>query len=288
MGIPIINLEQFEKKLKDNSAFILLTTIFDNNIKKYLYHIGVEEIVDVYFSEFHTYPSDISELNIYNSYSEFLKVFELLEDYQSKEILCESLRCRLYDDVYRLFSEPCREKYFGEGIFKQDEKEVLLCLGGSNGDTLFYFLEKYENFEAAILFEPENIEVLKSNLNILPQEIKKKIELVDYYASNFSGGKNIRIDDWIENKKISLITMDIEGMEAKALEGAKNVIIKQKPILALSAYHKWDDLIVFTKWISSISYEYRFYLRKYGALNSMNRNEIVLYAVPLNRRKNDE
>lgn len=283
LGIPIVNLSQFDKKLKNGKKYMLLSTILDNDTKKFLYHMGVEEIVDVCIAEFHTYPSDISELYIYNSYYEFLKVFEILEDYQSKKILCESLRCRLYDDVYRLFSEPSREKYFGEGIFKQDEEEVLLCLGGNNGDTLFYFLDKYKNFEAAILFEPENIEKLMNNLNILPQKIKNKIELVDCYASDFSGGKNIKIDDWIGNRKVSLITMDIEGMEAEALEGAKSVIKKQKPILALSAYHKWDDLIVFTKLILSISCEYHFYLRKYGALISMNRNEIVLYAVPTNR-----
>lgn len=283
LDVPIIDLKQFEEKIKEEIAFTVLTTILDNDTKKYLYHIGVEEIIDIYFGEFHTIPSDISELYIYNSYYDFLKIYDFLEDYQSKEILCEYLRCRLYDDVYRLFSEPCREKYFGKGIFEQNEKESLLCLGGSNGDTLFYFLDKYNFFDRAILFEPENMEVLKNNLDILPQKIKKKIELVEYYASDFSGGNNIKIDDWIDDRKVSLITMDIEGMEIKALEGAKNVIIMQKPILALSAYHKWDDLIVFTKWISNISCEYHFYLRKYGALLSMNRNEIVLYAVPQNR-----
>lgn len=283
LGIPIIDLHQFEKKLECGRKYTLFSTILDNHTKKYLYNMGVEEIIDVYYPEFHSNPSDISELYIYNSYYEFLEIFNLLKDYQSKEILCESLRCRLYDDVYRLFSEPSREKYFGKGIFKPDEEEVLLCLGGYNGDTLFYFLDKYTNFEKVILFEPETMGELDNNLNILPQEIKKKIELVDYYAADFSGGKNIKIDDWVGENKVSLITMDIEGMEIKALEGARNVIINQKPVLALSAYHKWNDLIVFTQWITSISNDYHFYLRKYGALLSMNRNEIVLYAVPSDR-----
>lgn len=77
--------------------------------------------------------------------------------------------------------------------------------------------------------------------------------------------------------------MDIEGMEIKALKGGKDMIKKQKPVLALSAYHKWDDLIVFTDWISNVSEDYHFYLRKYGARLEMSRNEIVLYAVPKGR-----
>lgn len=68
-------------------------------------------------------------------------------------------------------------------------------------------------------------------------------------------------------------------MEIEAHEGGKNTIKKQKPILALGAYHKWDDLIVFTDWILDVSKEYRFYLRKYGARKDISRNEIVLYAV---------
>ena len=74
-------------------------------------------------------------------------------------------------------------------------------------------------------------------------------------------------------------------MEIEALKGAAETIKRYNPILALSAYHKWDDLIVFTNWITDISAEYHFYLRKYGARYD-SRNELVLYAVPQERLVN--
>lgn len=53
------------------------------------------------------------------------------------------------------------------------------------------------------------------------------------------------LDDYVSNKKISrvnVIKMDIEGAEMAALEGASRVIREFKPRLAISTYHKPEDL----------------------------------------------
>ena len=53
------------------------------------------------------------------------------------------------------------------------------------------------------------------------------------------------LDDYVSNKKLSrvnVIKMDIEGAEMAALEGASQVIREFKPRLAISAYHKPEDL----------------------------------------------
>ena len=47
--------------------------------------------------------------------------------------------------------------------------------------------------------------------------------------------------------------MDIEGAEIPALIGASDSIAKFKPKLAISVYHKWDDLKEIPKLINSIS-----------------------------------
>lgn len=72
--------------------------------------------MDIHYTDFYTENTELSGLNIYNAKAEFEKVFERLEDIESKEILCESLRCRLYDDNYRLPSEPSSNKYWGKAF----------------------------------------------------------------------------------------------------------------------------------------------------------------------------
>jgi len=54
----------------------------------------------------------------------------------------------------------------------------------------------------------------------------------------------ISLDDYVAShgvSKVNMIKMDIEGAEMQALTGAKSVIAKHKPRLAISIYHKIDD-----------------------------------------------
>ncbi|MCL1983378.1 MAG: FkbM family methyltransferase, partial [Clostridiales bacterium] len=71
------------------------------------------------------------------------------------------------------------------------------------------------------------------------------------------------------------IKMDIEGAELMALKGAENIIRSHKPKLAISAYHKPEDVYTLPMLIRSYRNDYKFYLRHYT--NSL--NETVLYAV---------
>ncbi len=49
------------------------------------------------------------------------------------------------------------------------------------------------------------------------------------------------MDDYI-TERVTFIKMDIEGSEANALRGAEKIIRTYKPKLAISVYHKKDDL----------------------------------------------
>lgn len=53
------------------------------------------------------------------------------------------------------------------------------------------------------------------------------------------------LDDYVSEKqlnRVNLIKMDIEGAEMEALEGASRILREYKPHLAISAYHKPEDL----------------------------------------------
>lgn len=76
--------------------------------------------------------------------------------------------------------------------------------------------------------------------------------------------------------KIGFIKMDIEGAEYEALLGAKNIVKYHSPYLAISIYHKADDLWEIPLLIKSINSQYEFYFGQHDQLLS----ESVLYCVP--------
>lgn len=84
-----------------------------------------------------------------------------------------------------------------------------------------------------------------------------------------------RMDDYI-NERVTFIKMDIEGSEVNALRGAERIIKTYKPKLAISVYHKKDDLWTIPKLILEYNPNYRFYLRNY----SFSFGESILYALP--------
>ena len=68
------------------------------------------------------------------------------------------------------------------------------------------------------------------------------------------------LDEYVEKNNISvgLIKVDIEGYEQKFLQGAKNTIITQKPILLISIYHNYNDFYKIKPLIESWHAGYKF------------------------------
>ena len=73
----------------------------------------------------------------------------------------------------------------------------------------------------------------------------------------------------------TFIKMDIEGSEKEALIGARDIIRRVKPKLAICAYHKPEDVYSLPQTIMKIRNDYRFALRHY----TQGWAETVLYAV---------
>ena len=71
------------------------------------------------------------------------------------------------------------------------------------------------------------------------------------------------------------IKMDIEGGEQDALFGMKKIIAARKPALAISLYHRPEDIFSIPLFLNQLNPDYSFYLRNYGE-HAM---ETVLYAI---------
>lgn len=86
--------------------------------------------------------------------------------------------------------------------------------------------------------------------------------------------QTVTLDSFLENEDISFIKMDIEGAEYEALKGAAKIIAEQKPRLAISIYHKNEDIFSIPRLLLELREDYKFYLRHYSLIT----NETVLYA----------
>lgn len=76
----------------------------------------------------------------------------------------------------------------------------------------------------------------------------------------------ISLDSYVREKKlprVDYIKLDVEGAELDVLKGAAITIARYKPILALSAYHKWDDFWVLMNFVKSIRPDYEFAMRQF-------------------------
>ena len=86
--------------------------------------------------------------------------------------------------------------------------------------------------------------------------------------------RTVAIDDIIGDRTVGFIKMDIEGAEFNALHGARNTIVRDKPLLAICVYHLRGDLFAIMDYLHQLLPEYRFLLRHY----SYDGAETVLYA----------
>ena len=101
--------------------------------------------------------------------------------------------------------------------------------------------------------------------------------VIRFYILDEYGADEIKVVtiDGIVKEKVTFIKMDIEGSELKALHGAEKTIMRDKPKLAISIYHKLEDILDIPAYIHHLVPEYKFYIRHY----SLNAAETILYAI---------
>ncbi|TYK65593.1 FkbM family methyltransferase [Colwellia echini] len=189
-----------------------------------------------------------------------------------------------------------KQKSINIEVVKDD---VVIDCGGATGDTALYFYAKGAKKIYVYEFLPSSIKTI--NQQLLNNNISDEVEIINnaiWSESNLElsyldkgnasvvaqKGKyqssivTLSIDDMVKTKeieKIDFIKMDVEGAEVPALNGAYECIKKDKPKLAISVYHKKDDLITITSIIKKINPNYKLYFDYYTNTGA----EAILYAI---------
>ncbi len=286
---------EIEKRLEGDQTIIIYGCGHDGEMIKNILEVCNYSVI---------YWCD-SNRNLWGTYKEGIKVIspeDLGKNYKESLLIIGSkkyeleIRRRLYDIDFptkNIFTfvynhALCGKQYFD--MFAPKDYEVFVDAGAYNGDSINVFLEWVRDKE----YKVYAIEPLEDMCEVIKDKHIPNVEIVNCAAWNKNEklcfdldarGSTIRekglylgvgmIDEIVKNDKVSFIKMDIEGAELKALEGAKETILKYKPRLAICIYHKYEDIYKIGDYILSLNPNYKLYIRHYTTCMW----ETVLYAV---------
>lgn len=189
-----------------------------------------------------------------------------------------------------------------------ERNDVVMDCGACWGDTALLFASSVgpgghvHGFE----FAADNTPVFEANMRLNPGVIEN-VTLCRHPVSNSVGEElryylrgpstriggdegeyvatSITIDEYVSANKldrVNFIKMDIEGSEKKALLGARKTIATFRPKLAISVYHRMEDLFDIPLTIKDMFPWYKLYLDHHSTYGE----ETVLYAttedIPMN------
>ncbi len=254
---------------------ILITSISFKEVEEI-----IMELKSLDFRHIYIYYLDI----IKNKYK-LEKLLNILADHKSKEVLKNIINYHFTRNLDFIRKIAENNQYFVKDIIKLNKNEVFIDGGAYNGDTLLNFITKVNGrFKKCFSFEPDTKNYSKLNKFIQDNELKnifiykKGLFSRDGFETflsqerssriNNNIGKEeievIKLDNFLENEKVSFIKMDIEGAELEALHGAKNIINNNEPKLAICIYHKLNDLWEIPLFINSLSPEYKIFIRQHS------------------------
>jgi len=186
----------------------------------------------------------------------------------------------IYSDIFDT------DQYFiPEVISSFSDDDIYVDCGPYTGYEIDKFIEFCPNFKEIHAFEPDitRYNYLKNKfegknnpkIRVYPYACYNQNIEIEFAYNEFATAK--RIDDIIN--EMSFIKMDIEGAELEALEGSKELIKKYKPTLAISVYHKPNDIIDIPLYIQSLVSSYVYIIRHHSVVG----NETVLYCIDSNK-----
>lgn len=229
---------------------------------------------------------------------DFDAVYSCFSDELSAKVMHAFIEAHKTGDATGLIETMVDDIYFNDLVSKEYvRKGSFVDCGACTGDTITKFNRWIEETSySSYAFEPD-----EKNFMQLIENVDEKTVCLKSGTWNetgelcFSANGNMAskicdtgdsvikvdsIDNVVGDNKVSFIKLDVEGSELETLCGAEKTICRDMPILAVSAYHKKNDLIDLPKKIMSFNSgkkKYKIYLRNHSFVAA----ELVLYAIPV-------
>lgn len=301
---PVVH---FSSDLDFDSLFIITSTLYLGRIfgllkekTRNIVYIGSLFLDGLKLPEISWYNYDhyyTRVRTVYDNLDSYARLHDVLADGKSQRLLKNIVLFNLTYDLSYAEGMMCTEsKPYLENFVCVGSDEVFIDGGGYEGDTLKDFLEVTKrNFCKYYLFEPDkemldkarcvsdDDRIVYAQYGLYTKNDSLKFTPTGYNNGFFSDEGMITIPvvslDEHVNEKITMIKLDIEGLEMECLVGAIKHLVEDRPKLAISVYHKAGDVVDIYKFLDSNLTGYLYYLRVYSHSPI---SEIVLFAIPQN------
>lgn len=287
-GVPVLSYTMLKEKYKR------VNVIFGNSNyekkellkkKECIHHVYC--LFSTSYNVFEKTPLSEIEQNI----DEFQMVYDILEDDKSRMNLLAFLKTRISGNNQYIIDVFDQEMtFFRNDIFVIDADEVFLDVGAFDGDTIRLFLKENKGrYKKIYAVEPDydNSKRLKQyieNSKIKEIEISSKgawnSRGIQYFKSSQEQVSSMVIDRKKENEAgvsgIEVVPLDemfhyseavtllkinyFEGVK-EAVEGAKKILQKQEPKLAITVGFDCRNIRYIPTLVRAINPKYKLYLR---------------------------
>ncbi len=214
---------------------------------------------------------------------ELYEARSLLSDEESKELFDDSVLYRLTGKMkYLRRTERVEDSY--RSIFAGRDIVAAVDGGAYRGETSRMWREVFPALEKIYAVEPDARTAAKfeppagCEVGLVNAALTDFCGEETFHSSSSRGagiaGKNRRgrdetvrcvTLDSVVTGRVDLIKLDVEGFEERALRGAKRLMTEYAPSLAVSLYHRTDDIWKLPLMINNFSRDYaemKFFLRR--------------------------
>lgn len=292
-GLEIFPLEGIAEKMRGENAIVIASPAKPEgvaSIREQCRALNMEclDWLDVWLCSVNR--EDVDAVLDNNS---LMRGVNIWEDGESRTIYRSLVRFRVTGDQADLPAAFGQPQYFVD-LIPSKGMACFVDAGAFNGDTLNEFLVRFrDEFTQYHAFEPmaenwprlEDLAKNDSRIHIHRaglsdcSDTARMVEAGTSSRIDPNGEREItlvRLDDVPAVRCVTLVKMDIEGEEMAALKGAEKTLLRDRPYLAISVYHRPEDIYAIPLWIQALGLGYRLFLRHHSRSTA----ESVCYAIP--------
>ncbi|MBP5185866.1 MAG: FkbM family methyltransferase [Clostridiales bacterium] len=256
---------------------------------------------EVYAPDVPVYGKELFDSAFCEAHAEELEAVRgLLCDDLSRETFDRVINYKLTGDYMLL--RPCESALEDiTSILSLPDPAHYIDLGAYNGDTVAFYSKLFPQISKILAVEPDkrNFRKLNETVQALFGEDqdgsssgdKKKVSvscirslISDHDGTAFvprNRGRGVHETEdadkgeeltatslvtLLRDLRADLIKMDVEGNELLAIRGGENIILRDKPSLIVSCYHKSEDLFTLPLLLKKLVPEYNVYMRHHPHL----------------------
>ena len=247
--------------------------------------------------------------------AKFERVYEILEDDKSREVYLDVINFRISGKLkYLQTANTPKSEALALLQLEKNPKMHYVDLGAYDGDSILELLNEYKYSESIgkiIAVEPDRKNFAKLQKNLGENNLLENCTLHNigvwrerqniYFSEKAGRHSSVTVPGELQNSRMKIheipvdtvdniisasmpeencryfIKYDVEGSEYEAILASAAMLKKYSPALAVSLYHRSEDLVELPLLINKLNPSYKIYLRKHEYIPCWDLN---LYITP--------